>query len=170
MLITGAVPEGAEATIVARDGTRIPCIRLRPRAPESMAGALQMFSRNERRCRSLDSTYNCMGLVFASRRAAIEPEHFDLVVKADSYRRLEAGELAMPGDVLAYRAPAGAIEHVAIMLEPSPAAAGGFKVMSQWGKDGEWLHDADDLPSGLQGLNIEVWTDRPKRFPTLLPP
>ena len=116
-------------------------------------------------CRSLESIYNCMGLVFANRRTAIEPEYFDMIVSDDGYKKLSTLEEAIIGDVFAFRDRDNLIAHVGILLEKSKIGSSTImKILSQWGKDGEYVHSYDQWPKGIDihgGIqSIEAWTQR----------
>jgi hypothetical protein len=104
-----------------------------------------------------------MGMVFAARRTAIEPEQFDFIVEEDEYRLLKPGEQRMPGDVVAYRHGTEVV-HVAkiVRIEVTPHGAG-LTVVSKWGRLGEYIHAAEDLPEQYKiprEPRIEIWTDR----------
>lgn len=139
------------------------------RHPASMAAAKNMHAQNGIICRSLDSTYNCMGMVFAGRRTWVDPEHFDLIVTDDSYRKLATGERVVAGDVIAYRGKNNEVTHVGAVVEvrptatPNPPIGAGLMILSQWGADGEYLHEGHMLPRALAGAGtprFEIWTDR----------
>ena len=66
------------------------------------------------------------------------------------------------GDVAVYRDQSGAITHVGIVvvIEKNPSAAvTRFQVLSQWARDGEYLHDGEDVPMPL-GKLVEIWSER----------
>ena len=112
--------------------------------------------------RSLSSVYDCMGMVFASRRTAIQPEHLDRILKDDKYTLLSDRSEIQRGDLIVYRDDKGAVSHVGIVanvaigLEDKPIQV---RVLSQWGADGEYFHLADDVHQAL-GKPAEYWTDR----------
>lgn len=117
------------------------------------------------RARSASAIYNCMGLVFASRRTWIETEHLHLILREDGYRQFtEPGKLSV-GDVVVYKRN-GEPSHVAIVLDVEPVID--FRapfpwvitVMSQWGGDGEYIHRMEDVPQVSLGVPVEYWTER----------
>jgi hypothetical protein len=115
------------------------------------------------RLRSAASTYNCMGLVFANRRTWIDPDQWEIVRDDDGYRKLDASEEPFPGDVVLYREGAE-LTHVAVITTVEPnlqQAAWAIEVISQWGMDGEYLHEMTDVPR-LLGVPVEIWTERAK--------
>jgi hypothetical protein len=119
------------------------------------------------RPRALTNTYNCMGMLFACRRTWIDPAHFDLIRNDDGYRLLREGP-PMPGDVALYRgARTLEVAHVGLIVEVEPNVAEGkhtITVLSQFGANGEYLHDSRETPAnlgiGTGGLKLEVWTER----------
>ena len=112
--------------------------------------------------RSATHKYNCVGMVFASRRTWVEPDYVMQFLEEDEYELLpNLFERAELGDVVVYK-KAGKIEHVGIIIEriDHPAnATSSFKILSKWGPWAEFIHDPEDvLPSF--GKPVEVWTDR----------
>ena len=103
-----------------------------------------------------------MGMVFATRRTTIEPEHLDVILKDDKYTLLTNYREIEPGDIVVYRDQNGDASHVGIVakvtvsLKEEPIEV---CVLSQWGADGEYFHLADDVHRGL-GKPAEYWTDR----------
>ena len=60
--------------------------------------------------------YNCHGLVFASRRAAIsEPEEIRRILKHDCYLEVTNSDDVLPGDVVLYLSDDGDPEHSGIV-------------------------------------------------------
>ena len=112
--------------------------------------------------RSLNSVYNCVGMVFASRRTWVEPEHVPMILADDGYRPINRNELEC-GDVVVYRREDLAeISHVGIVanvkVKPKDASLE-VMVLSQWGQDGEYFHLDDDV-NPMLGTPTEYWTDR----------
>jgi hypothetical protein len=52
--------------------------------------------------RSITATYNCVGLVVASRRTWVDPEHLVRILREDGYRQLSGPEGMEFGDVVIY--------------------------------------------------------------------
>jgi hypothetical protein len=103
------------------------------------------------RLRSLTATYNCIGMAFANRRTWIEPTHVQMILDDDGYQEVSPKEV-MPGDIVTYRDDSGEISHVAVVVshEADVANAGwNTTVLSQWGADGEYLHDHRDVNQKL---------------------
>ncbi len=117
----------------------------------------------EARLRSITSTYNCVGLVVASRRTWVDPEHLLKILRDDGHRQMQRPEEVEAGDVVIYHDPDGEPCHVAIVVTKNLAVAGENRdlllVLSKWGADGEYVHDLRKLPS-LLGQPAQYWTDR----------
>lgn len=115
------------------------------------------------RCCSLTAMYNCVGVVFASRRTHVDCEHLDMILQDDGYR-LISQKSAIEGDVVVYRKD-GIPLHVGIIyeLQDLSFARDGSQielwVLSQWGQDGEYIHKLREV-STLYGDQLEFWTER----------
>ena len=153
-----------ELELATRKGRHIPNKLQSARAPESLLAAQSnvLGAHSSARGRSLSNVYNCMGMVFASRRTWIEPEHLETILEDDEYQPVpNEGELR-PGDVVVYRDHEDYISHVGIVAEVRPnirEATREIFVLSQWGQDGEYFHLAEDV-NPLLGRPAEYWTDR----------
>lgn len=109
---------------------------------------------------NLSSFYNCVGLVFGSRRTCIEPDQVPMILADDGYERLREDELAI-GDIVIYKADAD-IAHVGVVVwvpPPTDTIKGAIRVVSKWGEFGEYLHDLRQVPSAF-GDPAEFWTHR----------
>ncbi|MEO7651172.1 MAG: hypothetical protein ABIZ80_11945 [Bryobacteraceae bacterium] len=117
----------------------------------------------DRHLRSLTATYNCFGMAFANRRTCIEPEHVPAILHDDGYFEvLEAH--ALPGDIVIYKDTSGDITHVSVVVSNLPDLTNGTSiicVLSQWGSDGEYLHDYMDVPH-LLGKPVKFYSERRK--------
>ncbi len=117
----------------------------------------------EARLRSITSAYNCMGLVVASRRTWVDPEHLVRILTDDGYRQIMRPENAESGDVVVYHDPDGEPSHVGIVVGKNLAIPGENRdlllVLSKWGADGEYVHELTSLPVVL-GRPGQYWTDR----------
>jgi hypothetical protein len=94
------------------------------------------------------SDYNCVGMVFANRRTFIEPDHIHMILEDDDYATVDATHVT-PGDVVVYRSPkTGDIIHVGVVISKEVAfQARTIRVLSQFGRDGEYFHDLHDVPA-----------------------
>lgn len=133
--------------------------------PARLQAAKEILGKNhpEAKLRSSTSIYNCMGLVFASRRTWVDPDYIALILHGDEYRRVAKLFDVKIGDIVLYKGNDGKdITHVGIVVEVKPqitTASFQFKVISKWGAFGEYIHSMEDVPEGL-GHPSEYWTDR----------
>ena len=106
--------------------------------------------------------YNCMGMVFASRRTWIDPEHLEMILEDDEYQRIVSEAELQLGDLVIYRGDNNQVTHVGIisMIDNNlETAIRRLFVLSQWGGDGEYFHEIHDVSPYL-GTPAEFWTDR----------
>ena len=111
--------------------------------------------------RSLSARYNCMGMVFASRRVWVDIDAVRQILEEDGYFRLPRQEALHVGDVVLYNRN-GIDSHVGILIGAGPLIEGGrviVTVLSQFGADGEYIHPLHQVPL-LCGQPSEFWTDR----------
>ena len=167
-MLIGATPPDPNRGLLILDlatkrGNRIPNVQRRTRPPTSMTAAKDIVLGNHptAEIRSLRSEYNCVGMVFAARRTWIEPEHVEMILREDEFRRVDESELKI-GDVVIYRTDDREISHVGLIADITVMVARGHReitVLSQWGADGEYFHHIDDVNPHL-GKPAEFWTDR----------
>jgi hypothetical protein len=103
-----------------------------------------------------------MGMVFASRRTWVDPEHLHLILQDDEYRLLPGPDQVREGDVLVYRDVQGNVAHVGIVARVNVdlrEATRHITILSQWGAAGEYFHQANDVSPYL-GTPAEYWSDR----------
>ena len=112
--------------------------------------------------RSLTATYNCMGMVFASRRTSIRPSELELFRLDDGLKDLPGGPSeAEIGDIIVYR-KGGVPKHVGVVLQLGKnrqAFETEMLVLSKWGEAGECVHLLGDVPSAY-GTEYQILTDR----------
>lgn len=145
-------------------GRHIPNEQKAPEHPVRMAEAERIWTSRYQslKTRSLESSYNCVGMVFASRRTWVEPEHVGTILQQDGYRQFNNPAELMAGDVVIYRDGDGEVTHVGLVACVRPnveQASWEITVLSQWGRDGEYFHRIDDV-SPLLGVPCEYWTER----------
>jgi hypothetical protein len=145
----GSVRDRNSIALETSKKSRIPNARRAERAPASLAAAYAMVSSDHpsARLRSLSGTYNCFGMAFASRRTCIEPTHIPMILADDGYLPIEAKEV-QPGDLVLYRDTYDEISHVAVVISHKPDVKNGrwiTIVLSQWGADGEYIHEIADV-------------------------
>lgn len=129
-----------------------------PRPPEAMKSAYKLLKERFHSLvlRSQRSDYDCMGLVFGSRRTFIDIEHAPRILHQDGYRRIDVTETAR-GDVILYEDEDGPA-HIGIMWSYEPDLKV-RTVLSQWGADGEFFHRIDDVRDDWKH-RVSAWTER----------
>lgn len=146
--------------LTTRAGSPIPNAQRLENAPATLKAAEEFARKNgglSIQTRSLSATYNCVGLVFGARRTCIDITHLDRILKEDGYRCVESSAVH-PGDVIVYRwAPGEEPTHVGLVW--SVGTDRRIQVLSQWGNDGEYLHDEAQVPQPY-GQNREYYTER----------
>lgn len=124
---------------------------------------LRALERKEKRIigiRSIsDYLYNCVGMIFASRRAWIETNYLYELLRQDDYNRVTEREI-VPGDLVVYtynEVPT----HVGLIMSIRRVGANleSLTVLSKWGKEAEILHQADVVPESY-GKPSEFWSER----------
>jgi hypothetical protein len=171
----GGPADRDSTNLYTRKGNRIPSVRRGQRAPSAMRAAFDFITKDHptRRVRSLDSSYNCMGMIFASRRSCIEPAQFQAIAADDGYECLPPNKMALPGDVVVYRDENGEVVHVGRIVDyfNIDGLALGYRVLSQIGADGEYIHNLDDLPQFPIKIKLppELWTERYRNGRDILP-
>lgn len=149
--------------LATREGSFIPNVRRREQLPVRMKAAWDIWKKKHATLalRSLSSSYNCVGMLFASRRTWVEPDHLGTILREDGFRKIAVSEVVL-GDIVVYRDASGGFAHVGLVLSKTPDvehASWKVSVLSQWGIDGEYFHDANDVPD-LLGTPQEYWTER----------
>lgn len=151
-----------EFPVYARSGWKIPqeypgreaseLIRIRSEALRQWRSRVQL--------RSVSSyPYNCVGMIFAARRAWIEIDHVYRILEEDGYRQIPRAQVAQ-GDVVVYKDDKNQPSHVAliVLIEPYNQALN-IQVISKWGKDAEFIHYIEDVVPPL-GKPVEYYTER----------
>lgn len=148
-----------------RSGNRIPTLRPDPMVRDAVEEG-DRIHRSEFpniETRSLDSSYNCVGMVFAFRRAWVETEHVVSLLEDDEYHEVSRRD-SMPGDLIVYYADEHRerVKHVGIIIEKSKdikIADWAIRVISKWGRMGEYLHCEKDVPI-LFGTTCVYYSER----------
>jgi hypothetical protein len=150
-------------------GTPIENIRREEFFPAKMEAAIQYSKKMcpNAQLRSATSIYNCMGMVFASRRTCVGIDDLEpvlrLILREDGYREVTNPADLKEGDVVVYKDNnSGETTHVGIVSRITPDLLNAsylIEVTSQWGAHGEYVHKADEVPHFL-GQPAEFWTDR----------
>jgi hypothetical protein len=135
----------------------------RPSAALKAAVELMRELFPEAQLRSITSTYNCVGLAIATRRVWVDPEYLVKILKDDGYTQLQRSEDTEYGDVVVYHDSDDEACHVGIVVRKNLLITGEDRelltVVSKWGADGEYVHEATKLPF-LLGRPAQYWTDR----------
>jgi hypothetical protein len=102
--------------------------------------------------------YNCVGMVFTSRRAWIDIEHIDQILKTDGYRQIQRNGVLI-GDVVVYKFNNKAAHVGSICTTQLIGNTLNIDVLSKWGDGPEFIHPIDRIPE-LYGVASEFYTDR----------
>lgn len=149
--------------VATRTGKYIPNSRRQAASPARMKAEIEIWRGkfDSLILRSVDGTYNCMGMIFASRRTCIDVDSLPMILREDSYLPVNDHNAVVIGDVIVYKR-VGRLTHVGIVVESRVdivKAKRVYRVLSKWGQSGEFIHDVNDVPDYL-GNDIEFWTDR----------
>ena len=100
-------------------------------------------------------------MLFANRRTAIKMELVRRILNEDGYRQITRQKAGV-GDAVLYCDDGDSVSHVGMIVSRPELARnelGPMKVLSQWGRDGEYVHALEDVHP-LLGSPREFWTDR----------
>lgn len=133
-------------------------------SPEKLRQDVQMCLKDypDNKVRSVTAIYNCVGMVFSTRRTWIEPSLVYKLLYDDDYVMLPSTDDAQVGDVAIYKTSAGVVKHVGIVIERKidvAAAKPLFQILSKWGPWAEFIHKPGDIFPAW-GSFVEAWTDR----------
>ena len=164
IILLGTERDPRAIPLATRDGVYLPNYRTQELAPETHRAAAEMFQKTRpgARLRSSTSQYNCVGLVFASRRTWVESDHLQLILKSDGYKKVENEQNLMVGDLVVYENEQHDLTHVGLVVEIKWNLVGGkntILILSKWGQNGEYLHEIEDVPP-LLGRPSTFWTER----------
>ena len=103
--------------------------------------------------------YDCVGMIFASRRAWIDIKHVKRILTEDGYNSIKRDELSV-GDVVVYTIENRRM-HVGLVtsIQPNIGNIPNIRVLSKWGKFGEVEHRIEDVPYWC-GVPSEYWSER----------
>ena len=167
MLWTPGTPEFETGRLLlaldTKLGKRIPNEKPAPQPEDTMAFRRDIVLEKHPnvKVRSLSAEYNCVGMVFAARRTAIDPKHVVQILQEDGYKQVHHESDLTVGDVVVYKngneiGHVGIIAWISTAIEPPTRD---ITVLSQWGLHGEYFHDIDDIDADY-GDQKEFWTDR----------
>ncbi|MCY3831839.1 MAG: hypothetical protein OXG85_02410 [Chloroflexi bacterium] len=103
--------------------------------------------------------YDCVGMIFANRRAWIDIEYVGQILINDGYQPAAKDDLVV-GDVVVYTLGSKRV-HVGLVTRvlPKLGKISNTRVLSKWGKHGEVEHRMEDVPYYL-GKPCEYWSER----------
>jgi hypothetical protein len=136
----------------------IPNARKLPKSPAQMKSAYQIHKQGHLslEVRSLRSEYNCVGLIFGSRRTVIDIEHVNKIFEHDGYKKIDFSK-GEQGDIVLYEDTSGPV-HVGVLWSHHPISQE-WIVLSQWGSDGEYFHQINDTREDWRH-KVTLWTER----------
>lgn len=85
-----------------------------------------------------------------------------MILEEDGYTKVTDERALAAGDLVVYRDTEGHPTHVGVIMEiVADLSSGqrGFKVLSKWGADGEYLHDIGRVPP-LLGKVSDFFSER----------
>jgi len=154
--------ESFEFPLATKRGTPIPNLQKPEHSPEKARTLIDFHDRNFQHLqrRSISATYNCIGMVFASRRTFVDTKHVKVLLAEDGYRKIAEFE-ARRGDVIVYRNTVNnEVVHVGVLITEIPDEAE-WLILSKWGPGGEYFHKKrQTYPLYLENVEFEYWTER----------
>lgn len=117
----------------------------------SMSQQSQIENTNE-----ADTSYNCVGMVFGSRRVHICPSQIPLVLQEDDYQEVGPDDILV-GDVVTWQDTDGDFNHIGVIVAVELKRNIRFpRVLSKWGNGGERIHPPRLVPT-VYGPTIKYW-------------
>ena len=157
---------GPEIPQATRQGNKIPNRQRHEASPVQLRAWTKLIEDQCRRAqlRSSVCIYNCVGMVFASRRTWIDIDHIRWIFLEDGYHSFSELGNSKPGDLVLYKDTLTKEDvHVGMIIGDKLLLEGSSQsetwVISQFGKHGEWIHPLEHVPPNYKG-GIELWTDR----------
>lgn len=162
----GSVHDKQRIPLATRKGRDIPNVQRWEMNPQIIKESEEQWKMLQpdaglRALHSRSNTYNCMGLVFASRRTCIDTDLLEMIAKDDEYEPVDEKDTMM-GDLVLYCDEGGKVAHIGIIVQKVPdvrTATFRFTVLSKWGFGGEYIHPLESVPAIL-GRPIRFITDR----------
>ncbi len=166
ILEAGHERDNAAIKLATRNGRWIMNERRNEWAPAELRAAANSCEREHPNAtlRSSTAVYNCMGLVFASRRTWVDINQLGIIVEDDGYEKLANPNEVQIGDIALYKYE-GEVTHVGIIVRSESIGTTGtpvITVLSKWGVAGEYVHSVHDVPD-VYGEAEEYWTERKEK-------
>ena len=122
---------------------------------EALMKDMQANQKSSPEIRSLStSLYNCVGMIFCSRRAHVDIDHIYDILNFDGYNQIGQEQL-IAGDLVLYTLN-NEPSHIGLV---SCKSSYELRVLSKWGKDGEIEHDYREVPAHC-GLPTSYYSTR----------
>ena len=123
----------------------------------------KFVDRVEAQLRSISSAYNCVGMVFAARRVHIDVKHVRMILREDGYQKIDESHI-MDDDIVVYTLK-GQVIHIGRIMGTVKDENGHlqWRILSKWGKDGEYFHNIKDIPEFLQFDAWEIWSEKRRK-------
>ncbi len=157
---------GPEILLATRQGNKIRNLQRYEASPVQLRAWTKLIKDQccRAQLRSSVSIYNCVGMVFASRRTWIDIDLIKWILIEDGYHPFSELGNSKSGDLVLYRdtltkeyVHVGMIIGEKLLLEGSSQSE--IWVISQFGKHGEWIHPLEHVLPNYKG-GLELWTDR----------
>ena len=160
--------------VYARSGWQIPLPELREfiqlreyqtephvrRRTNVLLGAMEKKDKKVLGVRSVSPhMYNCVGMIFSSRRAWIHIDEIYDILTHDGYNEIRFNRIEV-GDVVVYTEKRNP-EHVGLITHVGrrKGEIENVRVLSKWGKEGEIEHYLNVVPERF-GQPSEFWSER----------
>jgi len=159
MLTLGNSREERGLALETRTKWPIPNNTSKEKAPAALMASRELWKKllPEATLRSLTATYNCVGMVFATRRSHINPDHVRDILEKDGFSKVPDAAVKL-GDLVLY-CDGNTVLHIG-MVAATPSVDGHDTwVLSKWGDDGEYYHRLKYVPE-IFGEPTEFWTHR----------
>lgn len=161
ILLSGGEPP-AKYPVYARSGWEIPQVFPIPLtvAEIRLKAAAQRQWHPRVRVRSISAhNYNCVGLIFAARRAVIEIQHIYRLLSEDGYHQVRSVDV-VEGDIVLYKDNDDEPTHVALVVQVLVMGeSSAVNVVSKWGKEAEFIHPMHEVPAAY-GRPAEFYSER----------
>lgn len=162
-------PEATGSLLLStRRGNKIKNWTILEHGPDRLDAAARQVKSKHPRAEHLAGTaaYNCAGLAFGSRRAWIDPGQVLWILDEDGFKLVGDPQRWSTGDIVVYKNGGKHVTHVAVVHTATVSNLTGepvVRVISQWGRDGEYCHDWDDVNPRL-GEPCGVYSQATMRY------